>query len=149
MSDPVRPHRRQPTRALPPLDSPGKNTGVDCHCRLQCMKVKVKSLSRVQFLATPWTAAYQAPLSMGFSRQEYWSGVPLPSPLGALSNRNLVFHGSGGWKSKIIALAGLISFAASLLGSQISTFLLCPFRVFLLCIHIPVVCWLFLGYQLY
>ena len=43
-------------------------------------KVKVKSLSRVRLLATPWTAAYQAPLSMGFSRQEYWSGVPLPSP---------------------------------------------------------------------
>ena len=43
-------------------------------------KVKVKSFSRVQLLATPWTAAYQAPLPMGFSRQEYWSGVPLPSP---------------------------------------------------------------------
>ena len=43
-------------------------------------KVKVKSLSRVRLLATPWTAAYQAPLSMGFSRQEYWSGLPLPSP---------------------------------------------------------------------
>ena len=43
-------------------------------------KVKVKSLSRVRLLATPWTAAYQAPPSMGFSRQEYWSGVPLPSP---------------------------------------------------------------------
>ena len=43
-------------------------------------KVKVKSLSCVRLLATPWTAAYQAPLSMGFSRQEYWSGVPLPSP---------------------------------------------------------------------
>jgi len=42
-------------------------------------KVKVKLLSRVWLLATPWTAAYQAPLSMGFSRQEYWSGVPLPS----------------------------------------------------------------------
>ena len=42
-------------------------------------KVKVKSLSRVWLLATPWTAAYQFPLSMGFSRQEYWSGVPLPS----------------------------------------------------------------------
>ena len=38
--------------------------------------MKVKSLSRVQLLATPWTAAYQAPPSMGFSRQEYWSGVP-------------------------------------------------------------------------
>ena len=41
--------------------------------------MKVKSPSRVQLLATPWTAAYQAPPSMGFSRQEYWSGVPLPS----------------------------------------------------------------------
>ena len=44
-------------------------------------KVKVKSLSCVWLLATPWTAAYQAPPSMGFSRQEYWSGVPLPSPI--------------------------------------------------------------------
>ena len=43
-------------------------------------KVKVKLLSRVRLSATPWTAAYQAPPSMGFSRQEYWSGVPLPSP---------------------------------------------------------------------
>ena len=43
-------------------------------------KVKVKSLSRVWLLATPWSAAYQDPPSMGFSRQEYWSGVPLPSP---------------------------------------------------------------------
>ena len=42
-------------------------------------KVKVKLLSRVRLLATPWTAAHQAPPSMGFSRQEYWSGVPLPS----------------------------------------------------------------------
>ena len=45
------------------------------------MKVKEKSLSRVRLLATPWTASYQAPLSMGFSRQEYWSGVPLPSSI--------------------------------------------------------------------
>ena len=43
-------------------------------------KVKVKSFSHVRLFETPWTAAYQAPLSMGFSRQEYWSGVPLPSP---------------------------------------------------------------------
>ena len=42
-------------------------------------KVKVKSLSRVWLLGTPWTAAYQAPPSMGFAKQEYWSGVPLPS----------------------------------------------------------------------
>ena len=44
-------------------------------------KVKVKSLSLVRLFETPWTAAYQAPPSMGFSRQEYWNGVPLPSPL--------------------------------------------------------------------
>ena len=42
--------------------------------------MKVKSLSHVRLCATPWTAAYQAPLSMGFSREEYWSGVPLLSP---------------------------------------------------------------------
>ena len=70
-------HRWQPTRLPRPWDSPGKNTGVSCRFLLQCMKVKVKSLSRVRLLATPWTAAHQAPPSLGFSRQEYWSGVPL------------------------------------------------------------------------
>jgi len=44
------------------------------------LKVKVKSLSRVRLFATPWTVAYQASPSMGFSRQEYWSGLPFPSP---------------------------------------------------------------------
>ena len=44
------------------------------------IKAQVKLLSRVQLFVTPWTVAYQAPLSMGFSRQEYWSGLPLPSP---------------------------------------------------------------------
>ena len=44
------------------------------------VKVKVKSLSHVRLFATPWTVAYQAPPSMGFSRQEYWSGLPFPSP---------------------------------------------------------------------
>ena len=52
MSDSVRPHRRQPTRLPRPWDSPAKNTGVGCHFLLQCMKVK--SLSRVRLLATPW-----------------------------------------------------------------------------------------------
>ena len=42
--------------------------------------MKMKSLSRVQLFAAPWTVAYQAPASMGFSRQEYWSGLPFPSP---------------------------------------------------------------------
>ena len=49
------------------------------------MKVKVKSLSRVQLFATPWTVAYQASPSMGFSRQGYWSGLLFPS-LGDLPN---------------------------------------------------------------
>ena len=44
------------------------------------MKVKVKSLSHVRLLVTPWTVAYQAPSSMGFSRQKCWSGLPFPSP---------------------------------------------------------------------
>ena len=63
-----------------PGDSPGKNTVAGCHFLLQCMKVKVQLLSCFGLLATPWTAAYQAPPSMGFSRQEYWSGLPLSSP---------------------------------------------------------------------
>ena len=52
-----------------------------CHFLLQRMKgkVRVKSFSPVRLLATPWSAAHQAPPSMGFSRQEHWSGVPLPS----------------------------------------------------------------------
>ena len=53
---------------------------ISCSSALK-WKVKVKSLSHVRLLATPWTEAYQAPPSMGFSRQEYWSGVPSPSPM--------------------------------------------------------------------
>ena len=66
-----------------PWDSPGKNTGVGCHFLLQCMKVKSESevAQSCPTLVTPWTAAYQAPPPMGFSRQKYWSGVPLPSPI--------------------------------------------------------------------
>ena len=81
MSDSVRRHRRQPTRHPVP--------GIPQARTLEWVaisfsnawkwKVKVKSLSRVWLSATPWTAAYQAPPSMGFSRQKYWSGVPLPS----------------------------------------------------------------------
>ena len=55
-------------------------------------KLKVKSLSHVRLLATPWTAAYQASLSMGFSRQEYWSGVPLPSLGHLLGHPYSVYH---------------------------------------------------------
>ena len=95
MSDSVRPHRWQPTRLPRPWDSPGKSTGVGCHFLLQYMKVKVKvnSLSRVRFLATSWTAAHQAPLSMGFARQEYWSGVPSPSLCQSLRAANYIQWG--------------------------------------------------------
>ena len=92
MSDSVWPHRWQPTRLRCPWDSQGKNTGVGCHFLLQCMKVKVKSLSGVWPSATPWTAAFQAPPSMGFSRQEYWSGVPLPSPLSHWNLSYIIFN---------------------------------------------------------
>ena len=51
--------------------------------------MKVKSFSHVQLLATPWTAAYQAPLSMGSPRQEYQSGVPLPKPAAAAAAKSL------------------------------------------------------------
>ena len=63
---------------------------IPSHCRLVCFlthsvpkpctKVKVKSLSHVWLFVTPWTVAYQAPWSIEFSRQEYWSGLPFPSP---------------------------------------------------------------------
>ena len=82
MSDSVRPHRWQPTRLPRPWDSPGKNTGVGCHFLLQCIKVKSESevAQSCLTLSDPWTAVHQGPPSMGFSSQEYWSGVPLPSP---------------------------------------------------------------------
>ena len=137
----MRPHRWQPTRLPRPWDSPGKNTGVGCHCLLQCMKVKSESevvqsyptlcdpmdcsppgssvhrifqprvlewgatafiedllcssgdstqccvvthvavvLRHSQLFVTAWTVAHQAPLPLEFSRQEYWSGLPLPPP---------------------------------------------------------------------
>ena len=88
MSDSVWSQRRQPTR-LPHLwGFPGWNTGVGCHFLLQCMKVKL--LSHVRLFPTAWTAAYQAPPSMGFSRQEYWSGVPFPSPASVWDEHNCV-----------------------------------------------------------
>ena len=64
-----------------PWDSPGKNTGVGCHFLLQCMKVKSESeVAQSCPIPRHWTVAHQAPPSMGFPRQEYWSGVPSPSP---------------------------------------------------------------------
>ena len=71
-------------------------------------KVKGNSLSCVQPLATPWTAAYQAPPPMGFSRQEYWSGVPLPSPHFALGLTNYVagLAWASPWKALIYEQVG-------------------------------------------
>ena len=74
--------------------------------------MKVKSLSRVPLIVTPWTAAYQAPPSMGFSRQEYWSGVPLPS---------LIYIAISHQKSEIECMAqcrGLAGGVWKLLGFQ-------------------------------
>ena len=112
----MRPHRWPPTRLPHPWDSPGKNTGVGCHFLLQCMKVKVKSLSRVRLLATPWTAAYEAPLSMGFSRQEYWSGVPLPSPSCTLAPVKLLYRGEKRQKTQTDRYLSLFS---SVLGDML------------------------------
>ena len=82
VSNSVWPHRQQPTRRHRPgiLQARTLEWVAISSSNAWKRKVKVKSLSRVRLLATPWTAAYQASLSMGFSRQEYWSGVPLPSP---------------------------------------------------------------------
>ena len=100
MSNSVRPQRRQPTRLPRPWDSPGKNTGVGCHVLLQCMKVKSESevTQSCPTLSTSWTAAYQALLSMGFSRQKYWSEVPLPSPVLALVSTKV--ECSSEWRRK-------------------------------------------------
>ena len=86
MSDSVRPHRWQPTRLPHPWDSLGKTTGVGCHFLLQCMKVKSQSevAQSCPTLSDPMDCSLQAPPSVGFSRQEYWSGVPLPSPKDSL-----------------------------------------------------------------
>ena len=77
------PRRRQPTRLPCPLGFSRQEhwSGVPFPSPVhESEKWKWSRFSRVRLLATPWTAAYQAPLSMGFSRQEYWTGLPLPSP---------------------------------------------------------------------
>ena len=80
--DPVRSHRWQPTRLPCPWDSPGKNTGVGCHFLLQCIRVKTESevAQLCPPLRDPMDCSPPGFSVHGFSRQEYWSGVPLPSP---------------------------------------------------------------------
>ena len=81
MSDSVRPHKQQPIRLLCPWDSPGKNTGVGCHFLLQCMIVKNESEvdQSCPTLSDPTDCSPPGSSVHGFSRQEYWSGVPLSS----------------------------------------------------------------------
>ena len=83
VSDSARPHRRQPTRLPVPgiLQARALEWVAISFPSAWKWKVRVKSLSRVRLLVTPWTAAHQAPPSLGFPRQEHWSGVPLPSPV--------------------------------------------------------------------
>ena len=75
-------------QAPPPWDSPGKNTGVGCHCLLQCMKVKSESevAQLCPTLSDPMDCSLPGSSVHGFSRQEYWSGVPLPSPFSFQQN---------------------------------------------------------------
>ena len=118
MSDSVWPHRRQPTRLPRPWDSPGKNTGVGCHFLLQCMKVKSESevAQSCQTLRDPMDWAHQAPPSMGFSRQEYWSGVPLPSPWCTLVDE--INHYSPDWATIDFRQIGLPYLSYSVYSSQ-------------------------------
>ena len=103
MSNSVRPHRQEPTRLHHPWDSPGKNTGAGCHFLLQCMKVKSESEVAQSCPTLSDLMDCSLPGFMGFSRQEYWSGVPLTSPterltepqvfLRSLSNPNPALFG--------------------------------------------------------
>ena len=88
----VRLHRRQPTRLPGILQARTLEWVAISFSNAGKWKVKVKPLSCVRLLETPWTTAHQAPPSMGFSRQEDWSGVPLPSP--HIHARNTQIHAS-------------------------------------------------------
>ena len=72
---------------IPMLHSVPMNTKLCSYNVLLCPLLLLSHFSRIRFCATPWTAAHQAPLSMGFSRQESWSGVPLPLP--TISSKSL------------------------------------------------------------
>ena len=83
VSDFVQPHRWQPARLPHPWDSLGKNTGVGCHFLLQCMKLKGESevVQSCPTFSDPMDCSLPGSSVHGFSRQEYWCGVPLPSPV--------------------------------------------------------------------
>ena len=126
MSDSVWPHRRQPPGSPIPgiLQARTLEWVAISFSNAWKWKVKVKSLSHLWLLATPWTAAHQTPPSMGFSRQEYWSGMPLPSPL-CLSTQ-----------SYFLCVVLLLLFPCSFVQGQLipnpSTTLICKQRLVLL-----------------
>ena len=102
MSDSERPHRRQPTSLPVPgiLQARTLEWVAISFSNAWNRKVKVKLLSRVWPSATPWTVAHQVSPSMGFSRQEYWSGVPLPSPVKMLTALKCLFQSLLMWTNK-------------------------------------------------
>ena len=113
MSNSLWPQGLWPARLLCPWDSPGKNTGVGLPFPSPVIKYEVsevKLLSCVWLFVTPWTVAYQTPPSMGFSRQEYWSGLPFPSQYIIVTSANpkLPIHSSSTspppWQSQICSL---------------------------------------------
>ena len=100
MSNSVRPHRWQSTRLRHPWDSPGKSTRVGCHFLLQCMKVKNESevTQSCPTLSDPMDCSLPSSFSMGFSGQEYWSGVPyvgVISPFSDIGFANIFYHSVG------------------------------------------------------
>ena len=100
----MRPHRRQPTRLLCLWDSLGKNAGVSCRFLLQCVKVKSESevAQSCRLLATPWTAAYQAPPSMGFTISLCYSGNQ--------NNKQYICIHSGQGKSQLLVVCAISVF---------------------------------------
>ena len=85
-------------------DSPGKNMERVAISFFSTWKWKAKLLSRVRLFATPWTVAYQAPPSMGFPRQEYWSGLPLPSPPLFNTKKSTFLNPPHSWLTKWVIL---------------------------------------------
>ena len=118
-----------------PWDSPGKNTGVGCHFLLQCMKVKSESeVAQLRLtLRDPITAAHQAPPSMGLSRQEYWSGVPLPYPISLTNNNKSSFFSCSyfWWTNLHLTFSLLCRYMAFYLHSPTTMYLLIIYHYFL------------------
>ena len=94
-------------------------------------KVKGKSLSCVRLFTTPWTTAYQTPLSMGFSRQEYWSGMPSPSPSWELKKKE-----KENQKQASLFLRYYTMYISASLGTFVAFFFFFPLQISVLCLNI-------------